>query len=273
MRVFTTLMIGCALALGGWQKTVLADPFKLNSGKIVDILAVGKVKTAQGPALKMQFRSKTLHSDAFMLRREANELWEHFVVNVNRGGFRRAVISAMGPKKGAATKPVDFIFVKRTSGWRTLENGLGPKDKLTESFLRKGADRSRRLKFHRNYNAMLLYMAKDWSITYTYPRRTGIEPFWIDRETLIEWNERLWKQSKTGSKLDLSGQMEIVKINILNKGMTAQAEIRVAGQMNIRGQLVSIAGRYITQIELRQRALVATHAYMMVEDIGVAVEH
>ena len=183
------------------------------------------------------------------------------------------MISARGPKKAGAGKPVDFIFVKRASGWRTLENGLGPKDKLTESFLMKGADRSRRLKFHRNYIAMSLYLAKDWTITYTYPRHLGIEPFWIDRETLIEWNERLWKEHKTGSKLDLSGRMEILKIIILNNGMTAQAEIRVSGQMNIRGQLVSIAGRYITQIELRQRAIVSTHAYMLVEDIGVAVEH
>jgi hypothetical protein len=183
------------------------------------------------------------------------------------------MISAVGSKKGATAKPVDFIFVKRASGWRTLENGLGPKEKLTESFLRTGTDRSRRLKFHRNYNTMLLYLAKGWTVTYTYPKHGGIEPFWIDRKTLIEWNERLWEESKTGSQLDLSGQIEILKINILNNGMTAQAEILVNGQMSIRGQLVHLAGRYITQIELRQRVLVSTHAYMVVEDIGMAVEN
>ena len=226
----------------------------------------------KGRTLVMRFGTKTSLSDIPGLRKEADELWEHFVVNVDRGGYKRAVISAVAPDK-AVSKAVDFVYVKRAGDWRTLVTGLGPKDKLTERFLRSLAGRSRRLEFHRNYNALLLYLAKDWTITYTYPRKFGIEPFWIDRETLIEWNERLWSGRKTGSRGDMSGRLEILRINVSDNGMAAQAEIRITGHMNIRGQLVSMIGRYISNIELRQGALVSTHAHMLIEEVAVAVEH
>ncbi|MEE8213200.1 MAG: hypothetical protein V3R79_01275 [Alphaproteobacteria bacterium] len=69
MRVFSTLVMGGALLLGGWPQTALADPFKLNSGKIVDILSVAPVKTAKGRTLKMRYRSKTALSDTATLRK------------------------------------------------------------------------------------------------------------------------------------------------------------------------------------------------------------
>ena len=161
MRIFSTLVIGLvmggALVLGGWPQTASADPFKLNSGKIVDILSVAPVKTAKGRTLKMRYRSKTPLSDTATLRKEADGLWEHFFVNAERGGHSRAVISAMGPKKAPHRgTPVDFIFVKRAGGWRTLEKGLGPKGKLTEKCIREFDGRTTSIDNHKNYNALLL---------------------------------------------------------------------------------------------------------------------
>ena len=268
MRVFSTLVMGCALFLNAGPQTALADPFKLNSGKIVDILSVAPVKTAKGRTLKLRYRSKTALSDTATLRKEADGLWEYFLVNAERGGHERVVISAMGPKKAGAGTPVDFIFVKRASGWRTLEHGLGPKGKLTEKFIRELAGRDKRLEYHRNYNADLLYLAKDWTVTYTYPRHLGIDPITIDRETLFEWNKRI-----LDSNSNLSGQSEILRIKISSNGMAAQAEIRVDGQMNIRGRLMAFVGRYLSNVELRQGAIVYTQALMVVEDIAVAMEH
>jgi hypothetical protein len=222
MRVFPTLVMGCALILGGWPQTALADPFKLNSGKIVDILAVKTVKTAKGRTLKLRYSSKTPLSDTATLRKEADGLWEHFFVNAERGGHSRAEITAVGPNKDGAGTPVDFIFVKRNGDWRTLEKGLGPKGKLTEKFIRELDDRSKWISDHKNYNAILLYLAKDWTVTYIYPRQT---------------------------------------------------ETRAKRHATIQGRPVTLVGRLIENIELRQGAVVATQAHLVVEDIAVGVEH
>ena len=268
MRIIPALLTGCALILGGWQQPASADPFKLNSGKIVDILAVNTVKTAQGSALKLQFRSKTPLSNILMLRIEANGLWEHFLVNAERGGHKKAIISAMGPKKAGAGKPVDFIFVKRTDGWRTLAKGLGPEKKLTEPYIRTLADSNKRIEDHGNYNAVLLYLAKDWTITYTYPGSFGIEPITLDRETFFDLRERL-----KGTVANKNMKIKFLNIHVSKNGMSAQTVIKVKGQATVRGRLVSLIGRYINNLELRQGAIVSTQALLAFEDIVEAVEH
>ncbi len=270
MRVFPTLVMGCALILGGWPPSALADPFKLNSGKIVDILAVETVKTAQGPALKLRYSSKTPLSDTATLRKEADGLWEHFFVNAERGGHSRAEITAVGPNKAGAGTPVDFIFVKRAGDWRTLEMGLGPKGKLTENFLRELDDRGKWISDHKNYNAILLYLAKDWTVTYIYPRHLGIEPVTLDRESLFELYRR-FKDKLTS--FNITGQSEILSIQISNNGLAVQTETRAKRHATIQGRPVTLVGRLIENIELRQGAVVATQAHLVVEDIAVGVEH
>lgn len=268
MRVIPALVIGCAVILGGWQQTASADPFKLNSGKIIDILAVNTVKTAQGSVLKLQFRSKTPLSDIVTLRIEANGLWEHFLVNAERGGHKKAVISAMGPRKAGAGKPVDFIFVKRSGDWRTLAKGLGPEKKLTETYIRALTDSNKRTEDHGNYNAVLLYLAKDWTITYTYPRHFGIEPITLDRDTFFDLRERI-----KGTVTNKNMKIKFLSIHVAKNGMSAQTEIQIKGQSTVRGRLVSLVGRYISNIELRQGAIVSTQALLAFEDIAKAVEH
>ncbi|MFB3053847.1 MAG: hypothetical protein ACE1ZY_00840, partial [Alphaproteobacteria bacterium] len=146
--------------------------------------------------------------------------------------------------------------------------GLGPKGKLTEEFLRELADHHKRLEYHGNHNAASLYLAKDWTVTYTYPRDLAIDPITIDRETLFELNERM-----QASKSNVSGQSEVLRINISSDGMAAQGEFRVNGQMTIAGRLVSFVGRYITNLELRQGAIVSTQTLIVFEDIFETVEH
>jgi hypothetical protein len=268
MRVIPALVMAWALILGGWPQTALADPFKLNSGKIVDILAVDTVKTAQGTVLKLQFRSKTPLSDTVTLRIEANGLWEHFLVNAERGGHKKAVISAMGPKKAGAGKPVDFIFVKRAGDWRTLAKGLGPDKKLTEKYLRQLASSNKRLEDHGNHNAALLYLARDWTVTYVYPNHFGIEPITLDRDTFFELRGRL-----KGKIKNKSIKIEFLGIHVSDNGMAAQMEMKAMGQTAIRGRLVSYVGRYISNIELRQGAIVSTQAQIVFEKMAENMEH
>jgi len=270
MRVFSTLVMGCALFLGGWPQTALADPFKLNSGKIVDILSVKAVQTTKGRTLKLRYSSKTPLSDTTTLRKEADELWEHFFVNAERGGHSRAVISAVGPKKAARKgKPVDFVFVKRAGGWRTLEKGLGPTGKLTEQLIRKLYDHSKWINDHRNINAVMLYLANGWTTTYTYPRELGIEPFTLDRATFFEAYQRL--KDKIAS-YNTSGPIELRGIHVSSSGMTAKVEFLTRRHATIRGQTVTMVGRLIDNLALRQGAVVSTQTHMVVEDIFEGVK-
>ena len=68
MRHIPALLIVCALSAGGGPQAALADPFKLDSGKVVEIIAVAAVNTNWGAALKLNYRSKTALSDTATLR-------------------------------------------------------------------------------------------------------------------------------------------------------------------------------------------------------------
>ena len=128
MRVIPALLMTCALFLDGWMQPAWGDQFRLDSGKIVDIIAVKAVKSIKGPVLKLEYRSKTPITDVATLRKEADELWDNFSVNVERGGHKYAVIRALGPNKAIPCEPVDFIFVKLKGDWHTLEYAPDPKE-------------------------------------------------------------------------------------------------------------------------------------------------
>lgn len=262
MRIIPALVIGCALLLGGWPQTALADPFKLNSGKIVDILSVGTVKTAKSRTLKMRYRSKTALSDTTTLRKEADGLWEYFFVNAERGGHSRAVISAMGPKKAAHKgEPVDFIFVKRAGGWRTLENGLGPKGKLTRSIIESFIERVESVLIHKNWNAALLYMAKDFSGRLSDPKFGAYAPKTFTRESYIAMARKAFAQIRNWKH-----KYEIISVRLSSGDTVAEVEFRQIGQASFKGYYVDNVVRSTAHYEFRDGVMLWTRNRATVED-------
>lgn len=237
-----------------------ADPFKVGSGKVLDILSIKAEKTAKGRALVMRFGTRTPLSELAALRMEADELWEHFIVNVEKGKFVRAVIRAANRPKGGKT--VDFVYLKRGSDWRTLEKGLGPSGKLTSAFVKALYEQRNQADQRANRNLILLYTSRDWRITYAYPSDLGIGPIEFDRETFLGLVER------TGAAISKRNyKMHIMRIRIAPDGMSAIVETAAKGDATIRGRVVSLRGRVIDALTLRDGALFSSGMAMRFDEI------
>ena len=117
-------------------------------------------------------KDQTLNAldDFVPLRHEADELWDRFVIDVEKGHYEGAVISSNEAPKGpvvAPTRGFNFIFVKTNGSWRTKEYPSVEKNGLTDSVVRSLMERIDWLYENRHANAILLYLADDWSLTAT----------------------------------------------------------------------------------------------------------
>ncbi|MDX1485726.1 MAG: hypothetical protein R3229_14735 [Alphaproteobacteria bacterium] len=256
MGAIRFLVLAALLALG--TQAASADPFRVNSGKVLDIRSIKAEDAAAGRTLVMTYAGNTPLSDRLALRKEADELWEHFVVNVEAGGYKRAVIRARGPERG---KPVDFIFVKRGAAWRTLENGLGPKGRLNEAFVRGFLDRLREPLRTGSDNAAMLYMGRDWRGTLSDPKFGAYPAKSFDRASYL-------RQAAAGRAqvADYSQTYEVLGIEVSPDGTAARTETRQTGRMTVHGQRLTIVTRSIDHFELRGGAMVWIRSQGSIED-------
>lgn len=143
---------------------VAGEPFTLGSGKSVEILAVGPMASGQGrPVLALKYRSKIPGADAAALRKEVDEIWQQLVVDAERANYDAAVITASQP----AGSSHDFTFAKQDGIWRTYESKERLKAKLDRDFVAQFIDRLDWLFEHQETDALLLYLASDWTLTST----------------------------------------------------------------------------------------------------------
>jgi hypothetical protein len=107
---------------------------KLGSGSSVEILAVGPLKTTAGwSALTLKYRTQLPLTDVPVLRKEADEIWDRFVVDAEHGGYENALISANGPETGSiitANKSFNFIFRRRTASGARSNRKIAPRPSL-----------------------------------------------------------------------------------------------------------------------------------------------
>src|ERR1700730_2567917 len=115
-------ILSAALLLMSWSGALAGQPLTLGSGSSVEILAVGPLQSTQGwSGVMLKYRTLVPLNDVPALRKEADEIWDRFVVDVERGGHRTAVISANAPAKGslvATGNSYNFVFEKRDGSWR-----------------------------------------------------------------------------------------------------------------------------------------------------------
>ncbi len=242
-----------------------ADPFRVNSGKVLDIVSIKPEATAKGRALVMVFGTKTPLTDIPGLRIEADELWEHFVVNVERAGHSRAVIRATNG--GGA--PVDFVYVKRGGDWRTLEKELGPGGTLTEEFIKESFEHGILAAEHMGRNATELYLARDWTITYTYPPQLGIPPITVDRVRVYEMNRQL--QARMGDQRP-QRQISLNKIEIAPNGKFASIQILYTGVANINGRVIQMTGHIVNSIAVQDGAVISLESHMVVREMNFSTD-
>lgn len=241
-----------------------AAPFKVNSGKTLEILAIKPGQTEAGPALVLHYVPQVPLTDLRGLRREADELWEHFAQNADAANVSRAVVRATDPK--SRDNAVDFVYVKRGGIWHTLEKEL-KNGKLTERFIRDAHDHQQWIHKHRNYAAIVLYVGDDWTVTYTYPPEMGIGRQTFDRKmmlVLLEKTRRKIKERQT--------KIDITDIRISADGQSATVSTRLSGETEINGQIMSMSGQGQDFVVVRDGTVVSIRSVITIEKFSVAIE-
>lgn len=265
MRIIGRIALAALIMVVAGLVPVRAEPFKVNSGQVLNILSIMPEKTERGRALVMRFSTRTPLSDLSHLRREADQLWEHFAVNAEAGNFRRAIIRAeASPRTG---KHVDFVYVRRGPDWRTLEKGLGPGGTLTEGVIRAHYERNQDVIKHRNWNVVLLYTAKDLTIHYSFPGVPGAAPFTLDRQGMLAMSRH---SVETIEQYDR--RSEVLSIKISPDGKSAHVESREIEHLMINGRLVTGEARALSELRLIGGAVVVSRGEIAITNISVGVD-
>jgi hypothetical protein len=258
---FILAVILLAAADGG---TAQAAPFKVNSGKTLEVLAIKPEKAAAGPALVLHYATSVPLADHKGLRREADELWEHFSQNADAANVTRAVVRATDPK--GREKPVDFVFVKRGGIWHTVEKGLEG-GKLTEQFIRDAHDHQQWIHKHKNNVATVLYLGNDWTVTYTYPPEMRVGRQTFDRKMMLT----LLEQARN-KITERNTKIEITDVRISSDGKSATVSSRLSGETEINGQIMNMNGEGQDFVVVRDGTVVSIRSVVTIEKFSVAIE-
>ena len=101
---------------------------RLLSGREVKIIGIGKVFFSKGdPALMLKYRTDLRLDDREQVRKEVEEIWQVFRVDVERAGMKAAIISVQEPGKQmlivSTSKSYNFVIQKSEAGtWEFLDD-------------------------------------------------------------------------------------------------------------------------------------------------------
>ena len=237
---------------------------KLGSGSSVEILAVGPLKSTAGwSALTLKYRTQLPLTDVPALRKEADEIWDRFVVDAEHGGYENALISANGPETGSVittNKSFNFIFQKKDSIWRTLETKDRANAKLDAAFVTEFVDRLDWLLVHNEINAALLYLASDWTATTTDLTKPPSNPQTIDRMTFATVTRATFAAASRHQH-----HRDILDISIGEAGNSARVESREIEEITINGRQLGGVEHSIDIFELRGDTMLWTKTTSVIE--------
>jgi hypothetical protein len=234
----------------------------LGSGKSVQIISVGPIQFSAGnSALMLKYRTTIPLSDMASLRKEANEIWDRFQIDVEHAGNQQAIVSANEPEDGGLishSQGYNFIFEKKDGSWRLLEGDGKNPIKLNENFVKEFYDRMDWTYEHNEMNAFLLYLANNYSGTFT---EGTASPQTADRMKLAAMTYQTLKATQ-----NYHYQRKILKIHIDNSGTSAQVESQETEQGTVNGHDMNEVEHSIDIIEVRGNSVVVTKTTTSTED-------
>ncbi|MHB8481467.1 MAG: hypothetical protein ACYDBV_01835 [Nitrospiria bacterium] len=234
----------------------------LGSGKRVEILAVGPLKSAKGwSSLMLKYRTSISVDDVALLRKESNEIWERFVVDVEQAGYNSAIISANEPEKGEGIKHnrgFNFVFEKKDGSWRTYEDK--GQVKLDEKFVRGIIDRCDWAYDHNEMNAILLYLGNNWTLTLTKSSEGTSSSQTIDRMKFAEGTRQFLLATK-----DFHHERKVLRVTINEGGNSAEVESREIEEGVINGKNTKMIEHSIDLLEIRDHVVTITKSTVTYE--------
>jgi hypothetical protein len=220
---------------------------KLGSGKSVAVIAIGPTVSTYGwSALTLKYRTTIPLDQTIALREEADEIWDQFAINAEKGGYQAAVISANEPAQGSivqSNQGWNFVFKKVDGSWRTLE--AQSRTKLDGNFVKEFMARLDWAHDHNEMNALLLYMANDWTASLSDETRAGTKGQVLNRMQFVSV-----EHSALSEMTDHRHTREILSVKIGNNGTTAQVLSRETSQMTISGHKVGGVERSADIVQL-----------------------
>jgi hypothetical protein len=257
-------VLSAALLLASWSETLAGQPLTLGSGKSIEILAVGPLQSTHGwSALMLKYRTSLPLTDVPPLRKEANEIWDRFVVDVEHSSYQTAVISANEPETGSivsTNNSYNFVFEKKDGAWRTLESKERAQAKLDPDFVKEVVDRLDRALDYNEMNTLLLYMANDWIITITKPGEASSDSQTIDRMKFVTISH-----ATLAAASKRQHRREITSISIGEAGNSARVESRETEEMTINNHQAAGVGRSTDLFELRGDVMLWTKSTGVIE--------
>jgi tetratricopeptide (TPR) repeat protein len=234
-------------------------PLKLNSGASVAISAMGPLTTPEGWAGYVLLYDTTIPlDDTSALRREVDEIWEHFVVDVANSGYERAIIAANAPAADAAAprRSAHFLFTAQADGWRADEGPVRAKIGLDPEFVRSFIDRFDWLIEHYDANAAALYLSGDWTATAKVAGQGDEKTYVLDRNQFIA-------SVRAASQLTRTYQhhRDILDIAIDPDARTATVESRETENSEMDGKKMTTVGKSVDVLTLVDGHAQLTRSY------------
>jgi hypothetical protein len=120
------VVIICLLILSfGCSQNPPYTQHSLPSGRTIKVSGIGKMYFSKDdPALMLKYFTDINISDVNALRKEVDEIWPTFMIDVEKSGLKSAIISAHEMPKGIISKTMsyNFIFFKQADGFWKMKD-------------------------------------------------------------------------------------------------------------------------------------------------------
>jgi len=107
---------------------------KLPSGDSIGVIGMTYMRFTDGPpAMMIKYQTTTSITDTDALRKQAEEVWDHFRSQVELKGLKAAILSANDPPKGfifTTNSTYNFVFDQKADGsWHCSYDDKKPANK------------------------------------------------------------------------------------------------------------------------------------------------
>ncbi|HEY9125609.1 MAG TPA: hypothetical protein VIM62_00700 [Acidobacteriaceae bacterium] len=124
MKVATVLCLVLSMSVCSCSRantqTVKTPSIKLPSGGAVEVLGIVAIHFTNGPpALMLKYQTTKAIDDKTELREEAGEVWDKFRPQVEKQGYKNAILSANDAPTGfifTSNSTYNFVFDQRPDG-------------------------------------------------------------------------------------------------------------------------------------------------------------